>query len=314
MSERASDSRYSSRSSRRRQSSRRDGERDRTQTGMLRERGRSRSRSGSQGRYQLEGVQRRDSERRRRGSSSARRAPRTPGIPVRTALIALLVGVLVTFFLTFCTMRSKVKEAQTAAKDAQTEVVGLQSKVTSLQEQLTQLETAKANEGVESPWTKTGRFTSGDATLDKYVKTFCDKNSDTSMTQDKAAFEVYKAIAWSDYVERDAAQDPRGEDWRIVFAKQYYENDQSGNCYEYASFISYCLQYLGFTDAIAQGVEIEMESGSWGDHGIVYVTNTDGTECIIDTARGTNGWMISPDTYNMRLLDFESKKPEEKTS
>lgn len=310
MAERARDSRRSSSSNR--SSSQRRSRTGAASTSQRRRpspsRDRNRQRRPDQGRYDLDGVRQGGTTRARGRSSSGRgTGRRRPTIPLTTALVALLVGVLMSFTLTFCSMRSRVKAAETTAKDAQTEAAGLQSKVTRLQEQLEQLETAKANEGVESPWTKTGRFTTGDDTLDKYVKTFCDEYAKTSMTKDTAALEVYKGVAWSDYVERDSAQDPKGKDWRIVFAKQYYENDRSGNCYEYCTFISFCLQYLGFDDAIAQGVEIEMKSGSWGDHGIVFVTNTDGKECIIDTAYGVDGWMISPTTYNMRLLDFESR-------
>lgn len=160
--------------------------------------------------------------------------------------------------------------------------------------------------GVESPWVKSGPYTTGDTVLDSEVKAYCDSIVDTSLSQDSAAFEVYKSIAWSDYVERDAAQHPSGENWRTEFARMYYENGCSGNCYEFASFLSYCLQYLGYEDAVAEGVEIEFQSGNWGDHGIVFVTNTDGSSCICDTARGTDAWMISPSSYNMQIMNFES--------
>ena len=126
------------------------------------------------------------------------------------------------------------------------------------------------------------------------------------MDIDTAALEVYKGIAWSDYVERDEAQHPSGKDWRIVYARQYYENDCSGNCYEFAAFLGYCLQYLGFDDAHAEVILIELESGDWGDHGIVFVTNTDGTSCICDTSRGTNGWMLKDTVYNMEIQDVEN--------
>mgnify|MGYP006872998923 CR=1 FL=1 len=159
--------------------------------------------------------------------------------------------------------------------------------------------------GVKSPWTESGTYTSGDATLDEEVKEFCDGIATTDMDIDTALLEVYKGIAWSDYVERDDAQHPSGKDWRLEYARQYYEHDCSGNCYEFASFLGYCLQYMGLSDAHAEGVLVELESGGWGDHGIVYVTNTDGTPSICDTARGTNGWMLKESAYNVQMQDFE---------
>lgn len=160
--------------------------------------------------------------------------------------------------------------------------------------------------GVEDPWLTQGTFTTGDETLDQEVKAFCDERVTTAMNVDTAALEVYKAIAWAEYVERDDAQHPAGKDWRIEYARKYYEHDCSGNCYEFAAFLMYCLRYLGYQDATAQGVAIELQSGSWGDHGLVYVTNTDGRKCLCDTSRGVDGWMLDDTVYNVEIQDFEN--------
>lgn len=165
---------------------------------------------------------------------------------------------------------------------------------------------AQPGNGVKSPWLKSGKFSSGDATLDEEVKTFCDGIATTDMDLATAALEVYKGVAWSEYVERDDAQHPAGPDWRIEYARKYYEHDRSGNCYEFASFLSFCLQYLGYTDAHAEGVLIEKQSGDWGDHGLVYVTNLDGTPSLCDTSRGTDGWMLKDTSYNVQFQDFEN--------
>lgn len=160
--------------------------------------------------------------------------------------------------------------------------------------------------GVKSPWTASGTFTTGDSTLDEEVKEFCDGIATSDMDIDTAALEVYKGVSWSHYVERDDAQHPSGKNWRIEFARQYYENGCSGNCYEFAPFLGYCLQYLGFEDAHGEAVLIQLKSGDWGDHGLVFVTNTDGRSCLCDTSLGTNGWMLDETSYNYEIQDLEN--------
>ncbi len=164
----------------------------------------------------------------------------------------------------------------------------------------------KTSSGVKSPWTDSGTFATGDASLDEDVKEFCDGIATTDMDNETALLEVYKGVAWSEYVERDDAQHPSGKDWRIEYAHKYYDHDCSGNCYEFAAFLSYCLQYMGLEDAHAEGIVLELQSGGWGDHGIVLVTNTDGEACLCDTSLGTNGWMLPETAYNMQIQDFEN--------
>lgn len=230
-----------------------------------------------------------------------RRAPRRRGIPPITLLIAVILSAGISVFATHCVMKPKIVEAQKAEKKANNEIATLKSEVDSLQEAIKKAESS--NRGVESPWLASGKFTSGDDTLDKEVKEFVDKNCGKSKDVDEAALEVYKAIAWSEYVERDDAQDPKGKDWRQEYARKYYEHDCTGNCYEYATFLSFCLQYMGYDDAIAQACIIEKESGDWGDHGLVFVTNTDGSKCMCDTSYGVNGWMIPAGSYNVQIKD-----------
>lgn len=165
--------------------------------------------------------------------------------------------------------------------------------------------TTKAS-GVADPWLRSGkRFSTGNSRLDEEVKSFCDGIASTDMDKDVAALEVYKGVAWANYVERDQNQHPSGKDWRIEYALQFFDNGLSGNCYEFASTLQFCLQYLGFEDAHAEAVLVELSSGNWGDHGLVYVTNTDGRSCLCDTAKGTNGWMLDANVYNTQPLDIE---------
>lgn len=209
-------------------------------------------------------------------------------------------------------MQPAINEAQQEAEDAQRELSDVTRELNLLKEEARTKAGSKdssataSKEGVESPWTSTGRFTSGDSTLDTEVKEFCDKNGPSTMSRDEAALSIYKAIAWADYVERDNAQHPSGSDWRITYARQYYENDCSGNCYEFAAFLMYCLRYMGYDDAMAEGIEIELQSGNWGDHGIVFLTDNDGNDVLCDTARGTDAYMVSTDIYNYRIVDFET--------
>lgn len=252
-----------------------------------------------------------------RDSRAASRNPgRRGGVPVALAVLLVVAFSGLSVLVTFLVMNPRVVEAQKEAQAAQQETAEVRTQVTTLTEQLQkEIEKTKSigksdakdsKEGVEDPWVESGYFTSGDSVLDTEVKAYCDSVVDKSMALNDAALAVYTKIAWSDYVERDSAQHPSGKDWRTVYARQYYESGCSGNCYEFASFLMYCMQYLGFSDAKAEGVELELSSGGWGDHGIVFVTNTDGSSCLCDTARGTDGWMLSSTAYNMNILDFEN--------
>ena len=244
-------------------------------------------------------------------------------------LILLILVAGIAAFVTFSILSPRVEEAQKEATAAKSQVSTLTQQLanqsknssstsdtdkkdgtssSSSSSSSTSSSSAAAKDGVEDPWTKSGTYTSGDTVLDGEVKAFVDsKVNKDSMSLADATLEIYKGIAWSDYVERDSAQKPKGKNWRSEYARMYYENSCSGNCYEFAAFLMYCLQYLGYDDATAEGLLIELESGSWGDHAVVFVTNTDGSKCMCDTARGTNGYMISANSYNMKVQDFESE-------
>ena len=245
-------------------------------------------------------------QRRRRPPQGAPRRSRGLVVPLIPAVLALVLAVVTSVMLTRCVMQPRIDAAQKETKEARKEATSLRNEVDRLKEEAEAAKSTASTTGVDSPWTSTGKFTSGDDTLDKEVKDFCDSNCSTDQTREDAALAMYTALAWSDYVERDAAQHPSGADWRIRFAKMYYENDCSGNCYEFAAFLMYCMRYMGYDDALCQGVEIEFEGGNWGDHGIVFVTNTDGSECLLDTARGVDGWMLGLGVYNYRIMDFEN--------
>jgi hypothetical protein len=231
-------------------------------------------------------------------------------VPLVACVLAVLIGVGVSVGATRCVMRPQIEEAEQAAISANNQVVSMQSDVSRLQEELrvAKAQAEDANAGVESKWTSSGRFTTGDETLDQEVKDFCDGIVKEGQSQEDAVMAVYTAIAWSEYVERDDAQNPSGENWRIEYARKYYEHDCSGNCYEFAAFLGYCLRYMGLEDAVSQAVLVQLQSGSWGDHGIVYVTSLDGRSCLCDTSLGVDGYMLDADSYNVQIRDVENSE------
>lgn len=247
-----------------------------------------------------------------------------PMVGLPTVVVLVLVSVVASVFATRAFMAPQISEQTTEASEAQEQIEVLTKRLETTiresaerEEQLRKeleaaQETSKGKEekkdaptagGVSSPWLEEG-FSTGDSTLDGEVKAFCDARSDRSMDRETAAFEVFKGVAWSDYVERDNAQKPTGDNWRVEYARQYYENDCTGNCYEFAAFVMYCLQYMGYPDAMAEAVVLELQGGDWGDHGLVFVTNAQGDSCLCDTSRGVDGWMLPSGAYNYEIKTF----------
>lgn len=157
--------------------------------------------------------------------------------------------------------------------------------------------------GVECPWVEGGRYSTGDPVLDEYVKAWCDGQTKEGLDFSDNAYNNYLSIAWSDYVERDDNQNPSGVLWAYDNARSYYEH-AGGNCYEFSAFLSFCMQYFGYSDAHAEPLLVLFESGAWGQHTLVYVTNHDGTKCLLDTARGANGWMLPVGSYTLQVDDI----------
>lgn len=161
---------------------------------------------------------------------------------------------------------------------------------------------ASSSEGVESPWTASGRFSSGDAELDQIIKSFCDTNTNNELSREDNAFNTYCQAVWSDYIERDNNQEPVGADWDIVYAKQFY-NGGGGNCYEMAAFVEYLLKYFGYEDATAVPAHVLRQSGEYGEHGLVYVTDVDGRKAMCDSSFGADGWLMDADMYTVKVVD-----------
>lgn len=167
--------------------------------------------------------------------------------------------------------------------------------------------TTQAQQGVVSPWTESGYFTTGDSTLDEYIKKMCDEHSTEGETFDKNAYNTFIWLSQdTDYVEREENQSPYGVGWDAEYAKQFFEKGNSGNCFNFVAVCQYMLQYFGYSDAEAQPCVVELESGSWGDHGLVFVTNkVDNKRCLVDVALSSNGWMLDVDAYSYDIRNIE---------
>lgn len=169
--------------------------------------------------------------------------------------------------------------------------------------------TAPAYQGVEDPWVPGGRFTTGDEELDQFIKEYCDSNSTEGASAAENARNAFMRTTWVDFEERDNNQYPEGPNWDIEYAKQFfYEN--SGNCFEVVAVDEFVLKYFGYTEAYAEPCYILRQSGEYGDHGLLYVTDFDGRKCLCDVAFGANGWMLDADIYTVKLIDIGQDKSE----
>lgn len=288
---------------------------------------RSRGDTGREGRTssgaRTQDAYRDDPRRGRTQRPRAKSSSQALTVPLLGTIIAFVVAILLTVLIMSLIKGAQINAVRKELEASQAEVESLTQRVGDLTVQLEAAQnaaasasskkdkdssssTTKASDGVEDPWVESGYFTTGDKVLDKEVKEFCDTYASEDDSREDAALAMYQALAWADYVERDNAQEPAGPDWRNTYAHQYFENDNSGNCYEFAAALMYCLQYMGYEDAQAEAILILLQSGSWGDHGIVFVTNTDGSSCMCDTARGVDGWMIDTDTYTYKIEDVEN--------
>ena len=157
--------------------------------------------------------------------------------------------------------------------------------------------------GVEDPWVEGGLFTTGDAELDRLVKDYCDGNSAEDLSAAENAFNAFCHITWSDFEENEDNQAPTGPTWDIGYAKQFFQRN-AGNCYDVSAAAEYALKYFGYSEAYAEPCFILRQSGEYGNHGLVYVTDLDGSKRLCDCAFGANGWMLDADIYTVKLMDI----------
>ena len=115
---------------------------------------------------------------------------------------------------------------------------------------------------------------------------------------------MYCAVVWGEYIESDDNQEPLGPNWDIEYAKQYITAG-GGNCYNFCAFNEYVLKYFGYSDAVAEPCIVLRQSGDYGDHGLVFVTNIEnGKRCLCDSAFGSNGWMVDINEYTMQVRNI----------
>lgn len=209
------------------------------------------------------------------------------------AIVVIIILVIILFNLVTCiagALAPKQDSSQSAATTTTTP---------SSQSAAASSSAAEATQGVSSPWTDDGRFSTGDSALDNYIKELCDEQTAPGSTFDKAAYDTYIYVSRTDYIERENNQSPWGENWDVEFAKQYFDEGRSGSCYNFAAVTEYVLKYFGYSDAEAEPCIVKLESGAWGDHGLVFVTNkVDGNRCIVDDALSANGWMLDINAYD----------------
>ena len=213
-------------------------------------------------------------------------------------IVAALVVILILANLVTCAAGALSGGASKATSSAATEE--------SSQEASSQASSAATQQGVASPWTDDGTFSTGDSTLDAYIKDLCDKHSTDGASYEDNAYDTYIYVSRTDYIERENNQSPWGPTWDIEYAKQYFEEGNTGNCYNYAAVVEYVLKYFGYSDAEAEPCVVALESGAWGDHGLVFVTNKadSNKRCIIDSSLSANGWMLDIDSYQYDIRNI----------
>ena len=157
--------------------------------------------------------------------------------------------------------------------------------------------------GVESPWTDTLLFTTGNASLDEQVKTFCDAISKSSDSAEKNARAVYDVVVQSDFEPRTLSDMPTGADWALGAAHHYFMAAKpkegvggKGDFYEFAAVVGYCLRYFGYDDAIAAPV-MGIDTGGGVGTALCFVTDKKGDARVCDPYYGTNGWMLEQSKY-----------------
>lgn len=278
-----------------------------------RQTGRAQSSRGAQPTYrraqqQRGGQQRRPSQPRYSKQEILRN--RIIAVVVLVALLALAIG------LVTCVARGLSGSGDTqassasnaAASAAASEASASQSADQAADQASGQAATAAAA-GVDDPWVEGGRFTTGDAELDQIVKDWCDGNSRDDLDAADNAFNAYCGAMWADFIERDDNQYPWGESWDITYAKQIM-TEGGGNCYEQAAIGEFILKYFGYTEVYAEPCFILRQSGEYGNHGLLYVTDKDGRKCLCDPAFGANGWMLDADIYTVKLIDIGQDRAE----
>ena len=227
-----------------------------------------------------------------RKDASQRRRPANRLLPILALVLSLVAFVLV--LQRGVHMTDRALEAAAAAQGSTTVVYEpAEYEDTAAQEY----------EGVECPWRDTLLFTTGNATLDEQVKTFCDAISKSSDSAEKNAHAVFDVIVQSDFEPRTLSDMPTGADWALGAAHHYFMTAKpkegiggKGDYYEFAAVIEFCLKYFGYDDAIAAPV-MGIDTGGGVGTALCFVTDKKGDARVCDPYYNTNGWMIEQSKY-----------------
>jgi len=236
----------------------------------------------------------------RRGSQPARDTTLRNRIILVVALV-LLVALLVG--LVTCVANGLGGAKSQSPQAASSGVAVTTSSAASQSSQQSSAAAVPAGTGVEDKWVAGGRFTTGDAELDQLIKQHCDNWTSDDLSQADNAFNAYCNAIWADYVERDNNQHPVGPNWDVEYAKQFF-HEGSCNCYEQVAVGEFILKYFGYTDVYGEPCNVLRQSGTYGEHGILFVTDLDGRKCLCDPSFGANGWMLDADSYTMEIVDI----------
>jgi hypothetical protein len=168
-----------------------------------------------------------------RKDANARRKPSSRVLPILALVLSLVAFLLV--------LRRGVHMTDRALQAA----AAASGNATVVHEQAEYEDVAvQEYKGVESPWTDTLLFTTGNASLDEQVKTFCDAISKSSDSAEKNARAVYDVVVQSDFEPRTLSDMPTGADWALGAAHHYFMTAKpkegiggKGDYYEFAAVI-----------------------------------------------------------------------------
>lgn len=170
----------------------------------------------------------------------------------------------------------------------------------------------EAYNGVEDKWVPEGVFTTGNRELDQQVKQFCDALTVEGASVRENAHTAYNTIVWSNYEDRSADEAPTGNDWAINAAQHFFSTGDpekgisgTGDVYEFAAAVGFCMRYFGFYDAITVPVIGSVSSGSSSGGGaLVLVSDEYGQPCVCDPQLTGDGWMLDRELYDIVVDDI----------
>ena len=160
--------------------------------------------------------------------------------------------------------------------------------------------------GLEDKCLASGLFTTGNKELDKQVQEFCDALTVEGSSARDNANTVFNTIVWSSYEERGPNEYPSGTEWTIASARHYFAGATpaegqpgSGDVYDFAAAIAYCLRYFGFYDALAVPIVKGTLATGQTNSALVIVSNEYGLPCVCDPTLAAEGFMLDRGLYTI---------------